>query len=91
MNGTKLNDATAPRSVDQQQACSARTGKHLFIGDCGYYRGGSRKIPTNVILEVIESKMPVAVCFRADDGKTYWFSGSNFRKQNNAIIQPHEN
>lgn len=23
MNGTELNDATAPRSVDQQQACSA--------------------------------------------------------------------
>lgn len=78
MSEENQNNATAPRSVDQKQACSARTGKHLFIGDRGYYCGRSRKIPSDVLLEVVESKMPVAVCFRADDGKTYWFSGRNF-------------
>lgn len=62
------------------QACSARTGKHLFIGDRGYYCGGSRKIPKDKVLEVIESKTPVAVCFRDARGKTYRFSGFNFRR-----------
>lgn len=60
--------------------CFARTGTGLFIGDQGYYTGNSKRIPKDVLLEVIASEMPVAVCCLATDGRKYYFSGVNFRK-----------
>ena len=53
---------------------------NLFVGDRGNYCGNCPKIPKTVIMEVVESKAPVAVRFRADDGRNWWFSGDNFRK-----------
>jgi hypothetical protein len=79
---TKDGKETPTESACGAVPCSARTGKGFFIGDRGYYFGSSSKIPKDILLTIVESEMPVAISLLGEDGKSYYCSGSKFRRQN---------